>query len=49
MMKKFRNVKKRENGLNELGAKDKLLTKLRGTIGDIGEDFDADFGDIGLD
>lgn len=48
-MKNFRSVKKRENGLNELSAKDKLLTKLKGTLGDIGEDFDADFGDIGLD
>ena len=49
MMKQFRNAKKRENGVNELGAKDKLLTKLRGTLGDIGEDFDVDFGDIGMD
>ena len=49
MMKTFKMVQKTGNSLRDQSTKDKLLTKFKTTFGDIGENLDADFGDIGLD
>ena len=49
VMKTFKMVQKSGNSLRDQSSKDKLLNKFKTTFGEIGEDFDADFGDIGLD
>lgn len=49
MMKTFKMVQKTGNSLRDQSTKDKLLTKFKTTFGDIGDNLDADFGDIGLD
>lgn len=48
-MQTFKMVQKTGNSLRDQSTKDKLLSKFKATVGDIGENLDADFGDIGLD